>query len=201
MQRLWLSLARIGVLFAAAPAAVSSLGGKGDPPVPADVVLVNGKIWTVNKTQPEAQALAIWRNRIIAVGNDNAVKPLIGPKTKVIDLAQRRVVPGFHDSHVHLLASGLQLSRIYLKDAKDEAEFGRRLQEFDRKVPAGRWMQGGLWDHDRTFGGELPTAAMLDKYVPDRPVFLRRYDGHMALANTKALKLAGITADTPDPSG
>src|SRR5437764_12160055 len=84
MHRLWLSLALIACLFAVAPAAVSSLGGKGDPPpAPADVILVNGKIWTVNKAQPEAQALAIWRDRIIAVGSDNAVKPLIGPKTKV----------------------------------------------------------------------------------------------------------------------
>src|SRR5205814_3891450 len=79
MHRLWLSLALIAVLFAVAPAAVSSLAGQGDPPVSADVVLVNGKIWTVNKAQPEAQALAIWRDRIVAVGSDNAVKPLVGP--------------------------------------------------------------------------------------------------------------------------
>src|SRR5439155_15685007 len=171
------------------------------PPVPADVVVVNAKIWTVNKAQPEDQALAVWRDRIIAVGDGNAVKPLIGPKTKVIDAQQRRVVPGFHDSHVHLLASGLQLSRIYLKDAKDEAEFGKRLQEFDKNIPPGRWMQGGLWDHDRTFGGQLPTAALLDKYVADRPVFLRRYDGHMGVGNTQVMKLAGITAQIKDPMG
>ena len=110
-------------------------------------------------------------------------------------------MPGFHDSHLHFLGGGQQLARVELKDAKDEAEFGRRLAEFDEKLPRDRWMLGGNWDHDRTFGGKLPTAAILDKYVPDRPVFIRRYDGHMALANTAALKLAGVTAETKDPAG
>jgi predicted amidohydrolase YtcJ len=129
------------------------------------------------------------------------VKALVGPKTKVIALAGRRVVPGIYDSHLHFLGGGLQLTRVDLKDAKDEAEFGRRLREFDRKLPPGQWMLGGNWDHDRTFDGKLPTAALVDKYVPDRPVFIRRYDGHMALANTAALKLAKVTADTKEPAG
>jgi predicted amidohydrolase YtcJ len=170
-------------------------------PVVADVVLLNGKIWTVNKSQPEAEAIAVWGERILAVGKNDDVKPLIGPKTRVIDLKQKRVLPGFHDSHVHLLGGGIRLSQVALKDAKDEAEFGKRLMEFDKKLPPGRWLLGGNWDHDRTFGGELPTAAILDKYVKDRPVFLPRYDGHMALANSLALKMAGITGDTPDPVG
>ena len=86
------------------------------------------------------------------------IKPLIGPHTRVIDLKGRRVVPGFYDSHVHLLGSGLRLAEVALKDAKDEAEFGRRLREFDRKLPRDRWLTGGEWDHDRTFNGVLPTA-------------------------------------------
>jgi predicted amidohydrolase YtcJ len=170
-------------------------------PVTADLVLVNGKIWTVNKKQPEAEALAVWHGRILAVGKSADVRKLVGPKTRVLDLKGRRALPGFHDSHVHLLGSGLRLSEVALKDAKDEAEFGRRLKEFDRKLPKGRWLLGGEWDHDRTFGGKLPTAELIDKYVRDRPVFLSRYDGHMAVVNTKVLKLAGITAKTPDPSG
>jgi predicted amidohydrolase YtcJ len=169
--------------------------------VPADLVLVNGKIWTVNKAQPEAEALAVWGERIVVVGKNADVKPLIGAKTKVIDLEKRRVVPGFHDSHLHLLGSGQRLSQVALKDAKDEAEFGARLREFDKKLPPGRWLVGGNWDHDRAFDGKLPTAAILDKYVKDRPVFLRRYDGHMAVVNTRALQLAGITAKTADPPG
>ena len=119
----------------------------------------------------------------------------------MIDLEGRRVVPGFYDSHVHFLGGGQQLASVDLKDAKDEAEFGRRLVEFDKKTPRDRWLVGGNWDHDRTFGGKLPTAATVDKYVKDRPVFIRRYDGHMALANSAALKLAGVTADTKDLPG
>jgi predicted amidohydrolase YtcJ len=167
----------------------------------ADVVLRNGKIWTVNPKQPEAEALAIAGDRIIAVGTEAQIRPLIGGKTKVIDLKQRRVLPGFHDSHVHLLATGQRLSEVALKDAADEAEFGRRLREFDRKLPPGRWLLGGNWDHDRAFAGKLPTAAVIDEFVNDRPVFLSRYDGHMAVVNSRVLKLAGISADTPDPVG
>jgi predicted amidohydrolase YtcJ len=177
---------------------------EGRPPAPpgqADVVLRHGKIWTVCPDHPEAEALAVRGSRILAVGRNADVRSFIGPGTKVIDLKGRRVLPGFHDSHVHLLSAGQRLSQVALKGADDEAEFGRRLQAFDRKLPRDRWLLGGEWDHDRTFAGRLPTAAMLDKYVPDRPAFLVRYDGHMALANGKALRLAGVSAETPDPPG
>jgi predicted amidohydrolase YtcJ len=164
-------------------------------------LLINGKIWTVNKKQPEAEALAIWRDRILAVGTTAEIRKLAGPKTQVIDLKGKRVVPGFYDSHVHLLGSGMRLSEVALKDAKDEAEFGKLLRDFDRSMPRDRWMLGGEWDHDRALKGELPTAALLDKYVPDRPVILRRYDGHMGVVNSRVLKMAGITAETPEPTG
>jgi predicted amidohydrolase YtcJ len=167
----------------------------------ADLAVVNARIWTGNERQPEAEALAVWRDRIVAIGSEEEVRALVGWGTRVLDAQGRRVVPGFFDSHIHLLGAGLHLSQVQLKDAADEAEFARRLQEFDRKLPRDRWLLGGNWDHDRTFGGRLPTAELLDKYVPDRPVFLRRYDGHMALANSKALHLAGITAATRDPPG
>ena len=172
-----------------------------EPAFAADLVLVGGKVWTVDPEKPEAQAVAVWRDRVIKVGADAEVKPLVGSKTKVIQLTGRRVVPGFHDSHLHFLGGGQQLGRVELKDARDEAEFGRRLQEFDRKLPRDRWLVGGNWDHDRAFGGKLPTADIVDRYVKDRPVFIRRYDGHMALANTAALKLAGVTAETKEPPG
>jgi predicted amidohydrolase YtcJ len=171
------------------------------PPVAADMVLVNGKVWTGEDAAPEAQAVAVWRGRVLAVGTDAEVKALVGPGTKVIDLGGRRAVPGFIDSHVHLLGGGRSLAQVDLKDAADEAEFGRRLAEWDRKTSRDRWLLGGNWDHDRTFAGKLPTAAIVDKYVPTRPVFISRYDGHMALANTAALKLAKVTADTADPPG
>jgi predicted amidohydrolase YtcJ len=168
---------------------------------PADLVLVNARVWTVDRGRPEAEALAAWHGRILAVGREAEVRRLIGPATRILDARGRRVVPGFYDSHVHLLGSGLRLSEVALKDAADEAEFGRRLRAFDRKLPGGRWLLGGEWDHDRTFAGQLPTAALLDRYVPARPAFLRRYDGHMAVVNSRALQLAGITADTPNPPG
>lgn len=172
-----------------------------EPVVPADLVLFNGKVWTVDAKQPEVQAVAVWHGRILKVGTDADIKSLISEATKVIDLKGRRVVPGFYDSHVHWLGGGASLSEVNLKDAKDEAEFGRRLVEFDQKLPRDRWITGGKWDHDRTFAGKLPTATMVDQYVKDRPVFISRYDGHMALANNAALKLAGITAETKSPVG
>ena len=189
-----LALSALVALLSVSPATA-------EPPAAADLVLVNGKVWTVNKNQPEAEAVAVWRDRLLAVGKSADIKAMAGPKTRVHDLKGRRVVPGFYDSHVHLLGSGMRLGEVALKDAKDEAEFGRRLREFDRKLPRDRWLLGGEWDHDRTFNGTLPSAELLDKYVKDRPVFLRRYDGHMAVVNSAALKLAGITADTKDPPG
>lgn len=168
---------------------------------PAEAILVNARIWTVDSAKPEAQALAIFGSRILAVGSNSEIEKLAAANTRRIDAQGRRVLPGFYDSHVHILGSGMRLSQVALKDAPDESEFGRRLQEFDRKLPRERWLVGGDWDHDRALRGELPTAALIDKYVADRPVLLRRYDGHMAVANTKALALANITAATPDPAG
>src|SRR5262249_58281119 len=126
----------------------------------------------------EAEAGAVAGGRIIAVGAAKDLRPLGGPATRVVDLQGQRVLPGFIDSHIHMLHGGTRINEVQLKDAKDEAEFGRRLREFDKKLPRDRWLTGGEWDHDRTFNSQLPTAELLDKYVPDRPVFLRRYDVH-----------------------
>ena len=187
--------AALALLLSALPAGAD----EGRPA--ADLIAVNARVWTVDKARPEAEALAVWRGRLLHVGTNAEVRRLASPATRVLDLGGKRVVPGFYDSHVHMLSSGQRLSEVALKDADDEAEFGRRLRDFDRKLPPGRWMLGGNWDHDRAFKGELPTAELIDKYAPDRPVFLRRYDGHMAVVNTRALKMAGVTAATPDPPG
>ena len=181
--------------------AIVCLSLAASPAAAADLILVNGKVWTVHPRQPQAEAVAVRAGRIVAVGKSEEIRKIATQKAVVIDLKGRRVLPGFHDSHVHFLGAGMRLAQVALKDAKDEEEFGKRLKAFDAKLPKGRWMLGGDWDHDRTFNGKLPDAALLDKYVPDRPVLLRRYDGHVALANSKALKLAGIDAKTPDPSG
>ncbi len=171
------------------------------PRLAADLVLVGGKVWTGDRQQPEAEAVAIRRDRILHIGTTAEVRSLAGPGTRVIELHGRRVVPGFNDSHIHLLSGGLSLVQVDLKDAADEAEFGKRLRAFDARLPPGRWILGGNWDHDRTFAGKLPDAALLDRYVPNRPVCIRRYDGHMSLVNTRTLQLAGITAATAEPAG
>jgi predicted amidohydrolase YtcJ len=171
------------------------------PPLPAEAVFVNGKVWTGEPAKPEVSAIAVRNGRVALAGTDAEAKALVGPATKVVDLGGKRVIPGVYDSHVHWLGGGLQLSRVELKDADNEGEFAQRLMGFAGGLPRDRWLLGGNWDHDKAFGGKLPTAAMLDKFVKGRPAFLQRYDGHMALVNTAALKLAGITADTPNPPG
>ncbi len=191
---LWIGLKWSGLFVPAA------LAQNAPALIDVDLLIHSAKIWTGDDGQPEAEALAAWQGRILFVGGSADAKQRFRAK-RVIDAQGRRVVPGFHDSHVHFLGGGIGLARVQLKDAPDEAEFGRRLQLFDQQLPKDRWLLGGDWDHDRTFAGVLPTAALVDKYVKERPVFLRRYDGHMALANTAALKLAGIDAKTPDPSG
>jgi predicted amidohydrolase YtcJ len=189
------------LLLATLLPAFAGPAAEAPPTVAADVVLINGKVWTVAKDRPEAEAVAVWRGRILAVGSNVDVNRLVGPGTRRLDLHGRRVLPGFYDSHVHLLGSGMRLNEVALKDAADEAEFGRRLRDFDRKLPRDRWLLGGEWDHDRAFHGTLPTAELIDRYVAERPVFLSRYDGHMAVVNSLVLRMAGITAATPDPAG
>jgi len=168
--------------------------------VSRNTALLNGRIWTA-ASPPWAEALLVRDGHIAAVGSTDEIRQQVGPDAERIDLRGRLVVPGFHDSHLHSTGGALQLGKVELKDAADEGEFGRRLQREDRRLPPGRWMTGGRWDHDRTFAGALPTAALIDCYVPERPVFLRRYDGHMAVCNSRALELAGITGATPDPPG
>lgn len=177
-----------------------------EQPLTLDLLVANARIWTGEAKQPEAALIGVFHGRILFLSPINGSGPMDLdlsriPAKRVIDARGRRVVPGFYDAHVHLLGGGQRLSQVALKDAKDELEFGRLLTEFDRKMPRDRWMLGGNWDHDRALKGELPTAVLIDKYVKDRPVMLRRYDGHMGVANTKALQLAGITPRTPNPVG
>ena len=164
-------------------------------------MLINGKIWTVDPQQPAAQAVAISNGRILAVGSNKKIHKHKGPDTQVIDLKGKLVLPGFHDSHTHFVSAGFNLMGVDLKDADNEEVFCQRLAAASKKLPPGAWITGGNWDHDRWPGGNLPTAELIDRYVPDRPVLASRYDGHMSVANSLALKMAGITAQTADPPG
>lgn len=167
----------------------------------ADIVILNAQVHTMDTAQPNAQALAIYGNRIGAVGKTSDIRKLAGPQTRIIDAGGRVVLPGFNDAHVHFLSGGFQLSSVDLRTAQTPAEFVARIREFAAKTPKTRWITGGDWDHENWPNAPLPTKELLDAFTPDRPVFVSRLDGHMALANSYALKLAGITRDSQDPSG
>jgi predicted amidohydrolase YtcJ len=167
----------------------------------ADLVLLNGRIWTVNEKQLEAEAVAVIGNRIAAVGSIGEIRKWIGAQTRVIDLAGGRVVPGFNDAHVHFLDGGAGLASVQLRDAASPEEFRKRIGEFAAKLPKGRWVLNGNWDHENWKPATLPTRQLIDAVTPDNPVFINRLDGHMCLANSLALKLAGVTRETKDPDG
>ena len=166
----------------------------------ADVVFTNARIWTVDGNKPTADAVAVLVGRILALGTADEMKKHVGPQTKVIDVKGKRMLPGFIDNHTHFLNGGFQLQNVDLRYAKNEVEFARLIRERAEKY-AGRWITGGDWDHDNWPGGNLPTKELIDKYTVNTPVFVNRYDGHMALANSNVLRIAGITRDTPNPPG
>jgi predicted amidohydrolase YtcJ len=166
----------------------------------ADLVVLNGKVWTVDAARPRAEAIAVQNGRIAAVGTNAEIRKWVGPKTRTIDAAGKSVLPGFIDSHVHFSTGGFEISGVQLRDAATPEEFARRIGEHAKKLPKGEWILGGTWDHE-LWGGTPPTREWIDKVTPEHPVFVSRYDGHMALANSLALKLAGVTRDTPVPAG
>ena len=174
--------------------------GSGPSAESADLVIRNARIWTGIPAAPWSSALAIRGDRIVAVGGLPEVNPQVGADTEIIDSPAGLVLPGFIDSHVHLLSSGFELSSIQLRDAQSPEEFVRRIGEFSANLAPGTWIEGGTWDH-QNWGGELPHRDWIDPVTADRPVFVTRLDGHMALANSKALALAGIDRDTPDVEG
>jgi len=175
--------------------------GTADAQPSASLVLLNGKIWTVNDAQPRAEAVACLGGRIVAVGSNGEIRKWIGAGTEAIDLGGKLVLPGFNDAHVHFFSGGENLASVQLRDAKSEEELRRRIAEFAAKQPAGRWITGGDWDHENWTPARLPTRQSIDAVTTGHPVFVNRLDGHMALANSEALRLAGITRDTPDPPG
>jgi predicted amidohydrolase YtcJ len=166
----------------------------------ADIVFDNGKIWTVDKARPTAEAVAVLNGKILAVGSSADMKKHAAKQTTVIDLKGKRMLPGFIDDHTHFMNGGFQLQNVDLRLAESKEEFARLIKERAEKYP-GRWITGGDWDHDNWPGGDLPTKELIDEFTPNTPVFVNRYDGHMALANSYTMNLAGITKETADPSG
>jgi len=167
----------------------------------ADLIIAKAKVWTVDKSRPTAQAVAVLGDRIVAVGSNADVEAWHGPATKVIDAGGKLLLPGFNDSHVHFVGGGLQLEQVQLNDVTSKEEFVRRVGERAKQTPKGEWMLGGDWDETKWTPPQLPTKELIDPVTGDTPVFLSRYDGHMALANSAALRLAGVTAQTAEPAG
>jgi predicted amidohydrolase YtcJ len=165
----------------------------------ANLILLNGKIATMDDKNPWANALVVSEERIIYSGEDDAAKGYITKETEVIDLKGRLVLPGFNDAHLHFAGGGLTLLRIDLKDCKSFQEIEKRLREKVGKLQAGSWILGRGWDHTLFNQGNWPDKSFLDGIAPHNPVFLKRVDGHIGWANSLALQLAGINSNTPSP--
>jgi predicted amidohydrolase YtcJ len=167
----------------------------------ADIVFIDGFVWTVNPNQPEAEALAIKGNKIFKVGASSEMEKIIGDSTKVINLEGAFVLPGFIDSHTHFLDGGFSLSNVQLREAKTPDEFIARIGNKARELGEGSWILNGNWDHQQFDPPELPKKEWIDPVTPNNPVSVNRLDGHMVLVNSVALEIAGITRDTPQPEG
>src|SRR5215203_81817 len=171
------------------------------PPMPndtANLVLTGGRIYTGDAAKTWAEALAVRGNRIVSVGSDRHVRALVGSSTRVIELRGETVTPGFQDAHVHPTHGGLARIRCELHDTRGKDEYLRVIAEYAAANPNDEWIEGGGWSL-ADFPGGLARREDLDRVVPDRPVFLPNRDGHDAWVNSKALEIAGITKDTPDP--
>ena len=173
--------------------------GQGLIVEPADVIIIHGRVYTENPKQPWAQAVAIRGSKIVAVGEDAAIEKRRGMGTKVINAGGKLVLPGFVDCHVHFLEGSFSLSQLNLESAKDVVGIQKRLREYAAENPGDSWILGRGWDYTM-FGSEtLPNKKYLDELFPDRPVSLTAYDSHTSWVNSKALALAGIARDTPNP--
>ena len=167
----------------------------------ADLVLLNGTVWTVNPDQPWVEAVALKGDKIIEASSSEDIKKMIGDNTQVIDLKGDLVLPGFIDSHTHFLHGGFSLLSIRLRDAESREEFITRIDDKAKEIGKGVWILDGDWDHQSFDPPELPRKEWIDPVTPHNPVCVNRHDGHMVLVNSLALKLAGITKNTPTPVG
>jgi predicted amidohydrolase YtcJ len=170
------------------------------PLSPESIAIVNARIWTADDRRTWADALLTGGDRIVAVGSSAEIMKRAGSAGRVIDAGGKLVLPGFIDAHIHFLLGGFGLSSVQLRDASTPEEFTRRIAEFAQSRPRGTWIRNGDWDHER-WGGELPRRDWIDAKTPNHPVWVNRLDGHMSLANSAALRAAGVTRDTLDVDG
>jgi len=165
------------------------------------LVVLSANVVTLNPGQPRAEAIAIQNGRIIAVGSNEEVRKYIGKETKVIGAKNKTIVPGLVDCHVHMTGFGKSLHTLDLRNTESIREMQRKLREYARKNPEKTWILGGRWDQDRFAERRYPTRLDLDAAVADKPAFLIRVCGHLGVANSKALQLAGISKETTIDSG
>ena len=180
---------------------VTVMYASAQPKPAATLIITNAAVYTVDKQHHTAEAVAVIDSRIVAVGSNAEIDSWRGPQTKVINAGGKLVLPGFNDAHVHFLQGGAQLDQVNLTDAASPEEFARRIGRQVKKTPKGEWVLGGRWDETKWAKPELPTKELVDPVTGETPIFVERYDGHETLANSAAMKLAGVDAKTPDVPG
>lgn len=174
--------------------------GRKEPAPPANLILMNGAVYTMDQARPWAEAVAVAADKIVYVGTSKGAGLFKGPETKTIDLGGRMVAPGFQDSHIHLVTGGIELGQCNLNGLANKEEIFAAIRDYAARNPGQPWVTGGGWDLP-IFPKANPTREELDKLVPDRPACLDAADGHSSWVNSRALKIAGITKKTPDPAG
>lgn len=167
----------------------------------ADTIITNARVYTVDADHAAGEAVAILGDRIVAVGTSAEVDAWRNDRTKVIDAHGHLLLPGFNDAHVHFVPGGMQLDSINLREAATPEAFRDTIAARVKKTAKGEWITGGDWDEQKWNPADLPTKELIDAVSPNTPIFVTRYDGHISLANSYALKLAGITAKTKAPEG
>ena len=168
---------------------------------PADLIVTNARIYTVDDNRPLAEAMAIRDGRVVFVGSARGAETFAGSHTERLDVDGNTVIPGMVDAHVHLMGLGTALRIVDLVGTRSYEEVIARVVERAQSVPAGQWVRGRGWDQNDWADTRFPTHEALSRAVPDHPVYLTRVDGHAALVNARALELAGVTAATEDPGG
>jgi predicted amidohydrolase YtcJ len=180
---------------------MAALDANAQPKPSATLIVTNAAVYTVDKQHPKAEAVAVIGDHIVAVGSRAEINSWRGPQTKVIDAGGKLLLPGFNDAHVHFISGGAQLDQVNLTDAEDPQEFVRRIAAQVKKTSKGEWILGGRWDETKWPNPQLPTKELVDPVTGATPIFVERYDGHEALANSAAMKLAGISGKTAEVPG
>ena len=195
------------MLFVPALVLTSGCASQSQTVSPADLVLTNGRVVTVEESQPEAQAIAITGDRIVAVGSSGDIRPYVGPDTKVVDVNGQLVIPGFVEGHGHFTGVGAAQLNLNLMNVRSWDEIVAMVAEAVKTARPGQWIRGRGWHQEKWMAPPspnvegFPTHASLDRVSPDNPVVLTHASGHASFANGKAMEMSGLTRKTPNPEG